>query len=436
MNVLRKLTGITLVVATMLIGATTALPSNAAPDTLDCPEIVRQALAKTNDYCDAAGRNQACYGHTQLKAAAQPYVDDFEFEQEGDLADVFKIQTLQLGAMDIEAGYWGVSLMRLQANLPASRPRENITLLLFGETEVVNAVQPVTEFDVTVSASGNANIRQRPDSDASVIVSAPHGETLIATGRYEGEEDAWVRVQLPDEGKTGWVVDYLIDTDHDLASLDMVDPFARYYAPMQAFYFASGVDDAACPEAPNSGLLIQTPEGTAEVTFLINEVDIQLGSTVYFQADPGNDMTVSVVEGHVRANVNGMVSEAIAGTQLTVPIDEDGLADGSPSLPQSYSMDEMEVLPVQALDRPIVIADPLTEEELDAFIDSLRDDPAVTVAQPDDISSDDGSSAGDEDDPTGSQGAAHASEQSIHGGDNPGHGGTPPGQDKKDDKDK
>ena len=47
------------------------------------------------------------------------------------------------------------------------------------------------------------------------------------------------------------------------------------YNPMQAFYFQSGVD-AMCPAAPDSGMLIQTPEGVGEVTFLINEVDISL----------------------------------------------------------------------------------------------------------------------------------------------------------------
>ena len=30
---------------------------------------------------------------------------------------------------------------------------------------------------------------------------------------------------------------------------------------MQAFYFRSGIGDAPCAEAPNSGILIQTPEG-------------------------------------------------------------------------------------------------------------------------------------------------------------------------------
>jgi hypothetical protein len=241
-------------------------------------------------------------------------------------------------------------------------------------------------------------------------------------------------VQLPEDSITGWIVNDLVSTESDLTTLAVVDPFKPYYAPMQAFYFTSGIDDAACPEAPNSGLLIQTPEGNAKVTFLINEVDIQLGSTVYFQADPGDVMTISVLEGQARANVNGMVSAAMAGTQLTVPLDENNHASGSPSLPQSYDMAEMSVLPVQILDRAITIADPLSADDLAAYIDSLRNDPQITVAQviDDDLLTDDDSSSADD---PGSQGAAHASDQSIFGDNNPGHDGTPPGQDDKD-KDK
>ena len=57
--------------------------------------------------------------------------------------------------------------------------------------------------------------------------------------------------------------------------------------PMQAFYLRTGIGDVACEEAPESGLLIQTPDGIDEVTFNVNGVDVQVGSTVLFQTEEG-----------------------------------------------------------------------------------------------------------------------------------------------------
>ena len=50
--------------------------------------------------------------------------------------------------------------------------------------------------------------------------------------------------------------------------------------PMQAFYLRTGAGDAQCDEAPESGLLVQTPKGVGEVAFNVNGVDVQMGSTV------------------------------------------------------------------------------------------------------------------------------------------------------------
>jgi hypothetical protein len=98
-----------------------------------CPDIVVEALTATDEACVGAGRNQACYGYAQLTAEPQSGVEHFVFDQEGDIADVFDIQSLRLSAMNVEQRVFGIALMRLQANLPDATPKKNITLLLFGE---------------------------------------------------------------------------------------------------------------------------------------------------------------------------------------------------------------------------------------------------------------------------------------------------------------
>jgi uncharacterized membrane protein YgcG len=138
------------------------------------------------------------------------------------------------------------------------------------------------------------------------------------------------------------------------------------YGPMQAFTLRSTAHDAACAEAPDSGILIQTPEGMARVTLLINEVDVQVGSTVYFQAEPGAEMTVAVVEGSARVEALGQAQKAFAGSQISVPVDENLMPSAPPNPPQPYDLARMQVLPVSLLERAITVHAPLTPDEIAA----------------------------------------------------------------------
>ena len=159
---------------------------------------------------------------------------------------------------------------------------------------------------------------------------------------------------------------------------------------MQAFYFNSAASDAACAEAPNSGILIQTPEGMAEVTLLINEVDIRLGSTVYFQAQPNDELRVSVVQGHATVTANGVTSTAITGTQVRVPLGADGKAAGTPSYPEPYDLDNLQGLPVAHLPQPVVIGPPLSQAEIDASMAEMAGTSDTSVGPEDPTGDDDG----------------------------------------------
>jgi len=127
-------------------------------------------------------------------------------------------------------------------------------------------------------------------------------------------------------------------------------------APMQAFVFQSSTDDRLCDEAPDSGILIQTPEGVGEITFLVNEVTIELGSTAYLQAEPDADMTLSVVDGGASVSAQGVTVETLAGNQTVIPLDSDGLVDGPPSEPEPYDGAALLSLPVVLLSEEIEIA--------------------------------------------------------------------------------
>ncbi|MFN8373078.1 MAG: hypothetical protein U0694_09410 [Anaerolineae bacterium] len=128
--------------------------------------------------------------------------------------------------------------------------------------------------------------------------------------------------------------------------------------PMQAFYFRSGIGDAPCAEAPNSGILIQTPEGAGTIDLTMNDVSITLGSTAYVQAQPEGDMVFSVIEGDGTVEAEGVSRDVPAGTRVTVAIDENLHAEEPPSEAEPYDAEALGALPIDLLPREIEIAGP------------------------------------------------------------------------------
>jgi uncharacterized protein YraI len=334
----------------LLIAPTSAL-SQAPPSSGGeaCPALVLSAYTTTADLCESTGRNQACYGHSLLEAKPQPNVSAFKFDQEGDVANVGQIQSLRLSVMDDTTGAWGITLMRLQANMPDSQPAKNVTLLLVGDVEINADTTTTTTQAAYIHARGNVNVRQSPTVDSGVIVSLPPGRQVTVDGRLA--DNSWIRARLPNNGGTGWIAGSLLTSAEDFAALDVVDASSRYHMPMQAFTFKSGSNDAPCAEAPDSGIMIKTPEGMGKVTLLINEVDIQIGSTVFLQAQPGGDMSILVTEGSVEVGAFGSTVQVPMGEQATVPMGESLQASGPPTPPTSFDPASVSALPVELLEK-------------------------------------------------------------------------------------
>jgi hypothetical protein len=332
----------------------------------DCPTIVRAALDSAAQACDSLARNQACYGNIHLQATPQEG-KTVVFEKSGDIANVADLHTLQLSSMSLTDQSWGVALMKLQANLPDTIPGQNVTVLLFGNVEIDSAFD--TPHELTMTARGGVNVRLRPTTQASsVIASLKPGQAVVANGRVK--DGAWVRVKL-DMG-VGWVAANLLDTDGDVTALPVAEAGAAVYGPMQAFTFKSGFGDRPCEAAPDSGILIQTPKNAARVKLQVNGAQIDLGSTVYLQAQPGNTMTVTVLEGAARLTANGATQTVPARTYSEVPLNASGQASGKPAYPKPYNRAPLLALPVDRLPDPIDILLPLPTEQVDSAVQAAE----------------------------------------------------------------
>ncbi len=161
--------------------------------------------------------------------------------------------------------------------------------------------------------------------------------------------------------------------------------------PMQAFYLRTGAGDAQCDEAPESGLLVQTPKGVGEVAFNVNGVDVQMGSTVFFQTTATNDgMTVSTLEGAAYVTSQKNTQVIVPGTWARVPVAgrlvpfraaggktvqmRMMVADGAPEAPKSYKKQflKMDTLPLGMLERKIELVPPLTDDQVKAINDHIK----------------------------------------------------------------
>ena len=343
----------------VLLCFTTTLAQGAT-----CSAIVQQALADVEQDCAPTARNQACYGYVSLDATPRAGVQNFSFSKAGDLASVGDLETLRLSALDVAKDTWGIALMKLQANLPDTLPGQNVTFLLFGDVEITNAVAPGTVAPATVQLSANSsvNIRTAPSTSGQIAGSTSKGEALTANGR--NADSTWLRIQIPDSDSLGWVFANLVTPASDVSALSVVNSTDAEvpFKPMQAFYFKTGITQTSCAEAPQDGILIQTPQGAGQINIRANDVDIQLGSTAYLQAQPDDNMTVSVVEGEGHVTANGTTVDVPAGMQVTIPVDADLKPTGDPSEAQPYDEALVAPLPIQVLPEAITIAPPATAE--------------------------------------------------------------------------
>ena len=373
MNPVRLGLLIAIVLSILGVGLSASLAQDAT-----CPIIAEEALETADALCDGLGRHEACYGHVLVDAVTQPGYSLVHFEEPGDTADVTVLQSLNLSPYNAETGAWGVAQMRLQASLP-SVGSEDVTLLIFGSVAIENAVEPPTAADVTVADKPFIRVYEEPSLNAETSFWLGRGETITARERLV--DGSWLRIE-DTEGKVGWIQATLVTSEDGVSQLNVVDPLQPFFRPMQAFYFESADDATTCAGLPPSGLLVQTPEGAAEITLLINEVNISLGSTVFLSNSPNQGMVISLLEGQAVVSTLFGEETLIPGTQVTVPMNGSTPA-GAPNPPVAYGADLTPLLPTHLLPGEIQVAMPINPPSDDPVV--VKPIPPFPPGTPDDI---------------------------------------------------
>ncbi len=370
-----------LTIIIVFIGLLSLVPSSQtvssqADQPLSCPELVALALDTAEIACEELSGHRVCYGHVLVDARPQPGIESLNFESVGDIVDVLDVQSMRLSAMSLLTNQWGVALMNVQTHDRFATP-EDVILLLYGDVEINNRGETPVLIAAQVNSREYVNVRITPNTNAGALaVLAPH-ETIMANGRLE--DSSWIRITIPGSDRVGWLHGSLVASDDDLEQLDVIGSATPYYGPMQAFYLESGVDDSLCAEAPESGLLIQTPEGVARVTLLVNEVNIELDATAFVQAQRGNEMSVEVLDGWAEVESFGTSQQVPAGTRVRIPMSSSLTSAGPPGTPEPGGGINPLAIPFGLLDHYATVADPLTPAQIRALLAQSLSDSTETV---------------------------------------------------------
>lgn len=290
----------------LLVVGTTAAQS------LDCPAIAQRILETAREVCPTVEANQACYAGGTLAPEPRENIR-LRFADPGDQVSLSALKGLSGSAYDPQAETLGLAILNVRASLP----KGGLTMLLVGDARLENQSQAANDFisvTVTVKETRGANLRAEPADSAALVGSLSFGAAFQAVQRTE--DAAWVRVI---SGETsGWVSTALVNPTADVmllsTALPSLDQSLPRYGPMQTIRFRSAQADAGCPGLPDSGLLVQTPEGQA-VELVVNNVSWIIAGTIWFQTTPEGATITQVLEGTIQAVPPAGVFDA--GTQFT-----------------------------------------------------------------------------------------------------------------------
>lgn len=241
-----------------------------------CTTDIIRAFSRASAACDGVERNQACYGNGDLMASFDNrYQTDFALV--GERVDTGLMQQLML----VSENDLSIAMMQLQMNLLNTQPGRNVSVLAFGDVQLINQV-PVRP-TIEVEATGVLIIRERPDIEADIVGEYPLRTSVTANGLYS--EGGWLRVEVPDMSQIAWVSLDIIATNEDINTLNIVDVDSPFLRPFQQMQLETSSSAVLCDEVVNSGVLIQTPNVIDSVEMTINGIDILLSGTVFIQTN-------------------------------------------------------------------------------------------------------------------------------------------------------
>ena len=121
-------------------------------DEQTCEELIANALDVSDKGCREIRSNQVCYGNHLLITEIDGPADAFRVK--GDVLGVESLHTLKASPLDLINEEWGVAVFRLKANMEGTIPGQNVTFLVFGNTDIENQSGDMTAFYFSTGIGG------------------------------------------------------------------------------------------------------------------------------------------------------------------------------------------------------------------------------------------------------------------------------------------
>ncbi len=347
------------------------LPMLAAAQNNSCPTMQAGAYASVQSACAEQEPNFICFGHATVSLASLPDAAPGAFASPGNLVMADSVDWFSTSSEDKT---WGAAHILFLAYPPDSWEAQTAALLVFGDVALFpapatasatasSAAIPARLLDIEVTAAQGANLRAQPDTDAPVIRTVARHAVLKAVA--QNEDGTWIQAYtLP--GEPGWISRELVAGNFSqLPSAPSDNAAAPLWSRWQIINFRSGIDDAPCPGASGSGLLLQSNPFQPPRQFWLNGVDVRLNGVVFLQAQIDAGMSIYVLDGEATvtaANAKALVKSGYF-THVALTIAEDGepRSAGVPAAPSAYDYQSMLSLPIDALFYPTRVGlDPYT----------------------------------------------------------------------------
>lgn len=324
-----------------------------------CPVSIENSFTATEILCSDMASGEACLGNGTVDSTFGADVAG-SFSQAND-----RVQFTSLDQITLTSGStWTVVRAELELATTDGGDIATATMIAYGNLTLTDTgrVAAGGARNGTVAANRGMNVRRTPGNDGVVVWQLQGGQEIIVTGISADRE--WIRIVIPNDfAGTGWVYAPYVTVeggDETLAVVTVNSPQPDFstpeFAPGQSFELLSALPatDLKCDETiPISGLLIQSPSGTPDsLKIKINSAEIQFNGTIFIQAQAGEALVISVLEGQSTVLFNGSQATASASNRINVPLDNNLVVNGTPQA-EAFDASDLPSVPTRILQRQV-----------------------------------------------------------------------------------
>jgi len=324
-----------------------------AQESASCPLLLDTVIGVVSQACGDLAPGEVCYGSAPSNLDASSLAGgDAPFAEAGDIVALADVVSLATGAPNLDEETWGVAVLSAAVDLPAEAEHA-LSMVLFGDAELTNLVDPNTEAAPTVTFQNGAgypvNLRQGGGTNFPVGGTLEENVPVVADGQNAGGD--WYRIQT-DPGLLWVYRDLVTIVEGDVGTLQVLeanDILPAYSEPMQAFNLVTAAGEPVCGAA-SAGLLLQlSGEDTAHLQ--VNGADLAFSTATLLVQNAGEEsMDILVLDGAVSLSANGIGISADTGTRVELLFD--GMTN--PVVHQAYRFGAVEGVPLDLLPSDVV----------------------------------------------------------------------------------